>query len=319
MICLSVCREDVVVLGWSREAKPGHALRQGNAWSALMLCLYHHLYNRERSIFLKPLSLTLLIFIMSAANTSNHANSSIGQEKNASSMRNSRWRELKADEIKMLMDELNAKRTMLNMPEVTFTLPKVSLKGTKKPNYNPPTEMSQDDLKKWKANERKKRKAAMQRENRRRKAELLKSFKVQLVVLDKMIEDQKKVLEKAVKAIESLDCGNVVSMDDRLKSAAVISSAAADLHVTPVTAKEEDELLNSLAGLDDIDASSWDNGEHTPSVPSNETVDVPNKVIFHTHVSTLDDLDDSSCAWADGNSVSLDEDFDVPFADIFDD
>ena len=256
---------------------------------------------------------------MSAANTSNHANSSIGQEKNASSMRNSRWRELKADEIKMLMDELNAKRTMLNMPEVTFTLPKVSLKGTKKPNYNPPTEMSQDDLKKWKANERKKRKAAMQRENRRRKAELLKSFKVQLVVLDKMIEDQKKVLEKAVKAIESLDCGNVVSMDDRLKSAAAISSAAADLHVTPVTAKEEDELLNSLAGLDDIDASSWDNGEHTPSVPSNETVDVPNKVIFHTHVSTLDDLDDSSCAWADGNSVSLDEDFDVPFADIFDD
>ena len=247
--------------------------------------------------------------MMSVTKASNHA-SKKEKEKAKAAIRNARWRESYAKKLNDLMDELNAKRALLNLPEVTLTLPKASLKGTKKPEYSPPTTLSPNDLKKWKANERKKRKAVSQRENRKRKAELIKSFKAQLVDLDKQIEDQKKkkkVSEKAAKPaeVEAIDRSISVPMNGDLKP------PADDVQIAWVTAEEEDELMNSsFANSFDVDLASWDDGVRT--LP-NETDVVP-KVIFHTQDSTPHDVDDSS--WAD-NSDSFDEDFDVPIDDIF--
>lgn len=80
--------------------------------------------------------------------------------------RNARWRKSKVAKEKDMIAELNAKRAHFNLPQVAKPA-RISLKGTKRPEYAPPTKMSKDKLKEWKAKDRKRRKALMQRENRR--------------------------------------------------------------------------------------------------------------------------------------------------------
>lgn len=211
---------------------------------------------------------------MSTPNKSNHAR---GKNKISNAARNAAWRESNAAKLEELVDELNAKRAQLNLPKVSLRLPRASLKGTKKPNYSPPTKMPQEDVKNWKLDQRKKRKAAMQRENRRRRTELIKSYREQLAVLNKLIEDQK------AKPFEALDYG--ISGFD------AVGGAISDLQLTPVPAEEEYKVISPLAGLDDLDTYSWEDGNHSSP---NESIDIPNNVVCHRKDDTLYDSDDSS-------------------------
>lgn len=154
---------------------------------------------------------------MSATNKSYHAALSDQKSKSSSAMHNDRFRKSKATQNQFFIDELNAKRAHFNLPKkVSLTLPRPSLKGKKKPDYSPPIKLSQDKLTKWKYDERLKRKAAKQRENRRIKSELLKSFKKQLAILNKMIEDEKKGVK-----IVALDDGILASMYNELKTISI--------------------------------------------------------------------------------------------------
>jgi hypothetical protein len=107
----------------------------------------------------------------------------------ASVDRRTLWRAKKDAEITFLTTELNAKRAQLNLPPVSFTLEhSVPFKGGKRPCYNPPEELTKLQLRQWRLEEKKKRKAMKQSENRKRKAALLKEMKEQLSELNKMLE-----------------------------------------------------------------------------------------------------------------------------------
>ena len=126
---------------------------------------------------------------MPATNKTKRTNSNAGKKKPSTAERNACWRKSKAAEVQDLIDELNTKRAYFNLPNVSLTMPKASLKGIKRKNYSPETELPPDELKQWKHIQLMKRKAAKQREARALKSALLKNFKEQLVVLDKRLNN----------------------------------------------------------------------------------------------------------------------------------
>jgi hypothetical protein len=105
--------------------------------------------------------------------------------------RNARWRAKKNAEITSLETELNAIRAQLNLPPISFTLEhSLPFKGGRRPWYNPPEGLTKLQLEQWRREERKKRKAIKQRENRMRKSALLKEMKQQLSELNRKIEEK---------------------------------------------------------------------------------------------------------------------------------
>lgn len=155
--------------------------------------------------------------------------------------RNARWRERQAVEEKILVDKLNAKRAQLNLPPVSLSLPRYSKKGTKRPEYEPPTKMEGDPLKEWKALQRKKRKAAQQAENRIKKSEMVEAYRKQLVDLERIIEEQKKGAENGTKTVDAPGYGTTGCLDRKPIRAKSVGGATADLHLKPVITDEKSE------------------------------------------------------------------------------
>ena len=106
--------------------------------------------------------------------------------------RTARWRQSKDTRMKALLDEVNAMRAQLNLPKFSLEIPRRAMKGEKKIQYYPPTEMTAEELRQWRSEKRKIRKAEDQRLNRKKKAALLKSLREQLTILDDAIKNNKK-------------------------------------------------------------------------------------------------------------------------------
>jgi predicted small lipoprotein YifL len=117
--------------------------------------------------------------------------------KNKHAVFNSRWRAKINDEVNSITTELNAKRAELGLPPVSWTFEQsCTFKGRKRPVYLPPEElrasMTKQQVSQWQNEERKKRKALKQRENRMRKKALLDQMKRELVELNHRVEEKKK-------------------------------------------------------------------------------------------------------------------------------
>ena len=251
---------------------------------------------------------------MSVVNTYTHAYSN----KNAA--RTARHRQLKASKVQQLTDDLNERRVQLNLPKVSFKLYRPSMKGKKTPKYNPPSHISSDDVKNWIKKERNKRKAAMQRENRRRKSKLFMEFTEQLAVLDKIIEEKKKGIAIVVKPdLSSCDHGIKIYIDDKLHpdealrlglmSTKAPIDATVGLQTSRTITAEED---NTTSPIDELNSFKFEIVDHDVS-SSNPNAFAPINLMSDIEDIKLEDVDDSS--WADGNSIS----FDVPITEIFDD
>ena len=109
---------------------------------------------------------------------------------------NAQWRARDAEKKQAILDEFNSKRKELNLPTVSLVIEhECPFKGKTKPTYMPPPEeeekMSQDELKEWKRKERLKRKALMQRENRKKKAKMFNDIMEELPELERKVEEKK--------------------------------------------------------------------------------------------------------------------------------
>ena len=131
------------------------------------------------------------------------------------------------------------------------------------------------------------------------KPDLLKSHNGQGDAPDNIIPDHKKGAETITKpALVIFEGIATVSIDGKL---------TANSQMGP-------DSTEDLGELDDIDLETLADAHE---VSTNVTPVVPTNLIFDTKVSSLNNADDSS--WADDFSGSQDEDFDVPFTEIFDD
>lgn len=86
-----------------------------------------------------------------------------------------------------MADEVNAMRAEIGLGPVSTKLPhSCPFKDGKRPNYEPPAKvlatMTKEQLSLWRKEERKKRKAIKQRDNRRRKAAMIKGLKDELAL-----------------------------------------------------------------------------------------------------------------------------------------
>ena len=140
----------------------------------------------------------------------------IARPRSDGSARNRRYRIKKAEkdalianEFKSVAAELNL-TTPANLTKLLTKLPRVSLKGTKRPVYNPPdhimASMTPAELTEWRANERKKRKAMKEKANRAKKNAIMKNIKEQLPVL-KQVAEEKKMMEGGAVSFDSTDIG----------------------------------------------------------------------------------------------------------------
>jgi hypothetical protein len=113
--------------------------------------------------------------------------------------RNVKWRARKKAEALSIANKVNAKRAELNLPSSSVGLALkhyCPFKGKKRPGYNPPDEemalMTKQQLSQWRREERRKRKAMVQHENRMRKKSLLNKMKEELDELNRRIEEKNK-------------------------------------------------------------------------------------------------------------------------------
>jgi hypothetical protein len=98
----------------------------------------------------------------------------------SSANRNVRYRAKKKDLEKSIIDLYNLIHPDHPVAGIKQLLPKLSVKGRKRPNYSPPDHlrknMTDEQISEWREKERKKRKALKMRESRARKAAVLKSL-----------------------------------------------------------------------------------------------------------------------------------------------
>ena len=211
--------------------------------------------------------------------------------------RKARYRKSKAAEEAALIEELNAKRAQLNLPPFTTKLPRRSLKGTKRPEYGPSTGMDGDELKQWRIKDRKRRKAAQQRETRKKKNALLKSMEEQLSILTAAIEHKAEAVEILPKIINAENLSNVADVTSVVKECAdapkfvpmqwdQVPTATLDSHISG----EEDLLINDP--LIDVAALLSD-----PLIHSNDI---------------------EAAILSDTSAVSWNGDLSIPIAQVFD-
>jgi hypothetical protein len=145
--------------------------------------------------------------------------------------RNSRWRAKKNEEAISITEQLNAKRAELSLPPVSWTLKHhCPFKGGKRPGYNPPKDlrMTKQQASQWRHEEKKKRKAIKQRENRMMKKAMLNQMKEELDELDQRIEAKKQTMEvkvdRKVKQTLRVTADKVVSLKNDPKSGLYIDT-----------------------------------------------------------------------------------------------
>ena len=217
--------------------------------------------------------------------------------------RKARYRKSKAAKETAMIKELNAKRAQLNLPPFNTKLSRRSLKGTKRPEYGPSTEMDGDDLKQWRIKDRKRRKAAQQRENRKKKNAMLKSMEEQLSILTAAIEHKTEVAEILPKIINAENLSNVADATSVVKECAdvpkfvpmqwdQVPTATLDSHISDdddllindplidVAALLSEPLIHSndieAAILSDASAASW-NGD--VSIPIAQVFDKKDQIL----------------------------------------
>jgi hypothetical protein len=177
--------------------------------------------------------------------------------KNKHAERNSRWRAKINAEVNSITTELNAKRAELGLPPVSWTFEhSCTFKGRKRPVYLPPKElrasMTEQQVSQWQCEERKKRKALKQRENRMRKKAMLDQMKAELVELNRRVEEMKK------REIDTLP-------SDINKAESTLSGTSDDAVMAPIqgvqqvknSAPKEELLVADPYIEDDVDAASW--------------------------------------------------------------
>jgi hypothetical protein len=144
----------------------------------------------------------------------------------SSANRNVRYRAKKKDLEKSIVDLYNLIHPDHPVAGIKQLLPKLSVKGRKRPNYSPPDHlrknMTDEQISEWREKERKKRKALKMRESRARKAALLKS-------LVHKIEEHIKKMAGTNKAVKPA-----------LKTKATSTQANASDHELPVNAASID-------------------------------------------------------------------------------
>jgi hypothetical protein len=167
-----------------------------------------------------------------------------GTKTNASD-RNKIWRAKHSARVKSIAEEFNANAAELKLDIPIISpdnlLPRTSLKGKKRPNFEPPPEikahMSPQEITAWKAAERRRRKTMKQRATRARKTAFIKKIEEQLPVLKQKVLDKKLnegVIESASKSAKTgpfenfHDHGHGVDACKTIEQATVESSIVLD-------------------------------------------------------------------------------------------
>jgi hypothetical protein len=164
-----------------------------------------------------------------------------------SANRNVRYRAKRKDKVQSIIElynQIHPDHPFVGMAQQQ--LPKVSTKGRKCPKYNPPDHqrksMTNEQISEWRRNETKKRRALKMRENRAKKAAVLKSM------MDKIEEHIKKM------------AGTIEAVKPALKAKAKSTRANASDHKLPVNSasigfKEIDAFLeDALVEMEDAAA-----------------------------------------------------------------
>ncbi|KAL7515172.1 hypothetical protein ACHAXN_012574 [Cyclotella atomus] len=116
------------------------------------------------------------------------------EERSNAAIRNARWRLKKKTQDAKLKDMFLEKRAALELPPLNLERPRLDLKGTKRKTYLPPPEilarMTNQELKEWRAVQRRKRKSEMQKRNRDEKRALMNKIKEVLPELVQKAEER---------------------------------------------------------------------------------------------------------------------------------
>ena len=201
--------------------------------------------------------------------------------------RNARWRVSKAAKEEAIVAELNAKRAHFNLPKVTLKLPRVSLKGTKRNEYDPPAEMIGEELKQWKADDRKRRKALAQAENRRKRSALFENMKEQLSALTEAIEQKPLDVVKLSNVMDAEDLKKVICALNLPEQGLVNECVGAPKPMPVQSAQPPSDTLNSQAQGDDPLIDIDLNG--LISQPLIQSKDVETAILSDTSFSSSDD------------------------------
>ncbi|KAL3791357.1 hypothetical protein ACHAWO_004981 [Cyclotella atomus] len=177
--------------------------------------------------------------------------------------RNVRYRAKKKAIEQSIIDEYNQ---IGDLPVVSWTLPKSSCKGRKRPAYNPPDEemkgMTQKQISEWRRNEKRKRKAMKMRECRAKKAAMLKSIK------DKVEENKQKMIAATSDSVNVKDkveeneqkiTGNIEAVKPAMEAKTTSTQAIGSDHKPSNSHGMIEHTANALdiGYLDDIDIDSF--------------------------------------------------------------
>jgi hypothetical protein len=201
--------------------------------------------------------------------------------------RNARWRVSKAAKEEAMVAELNAKRAHFNLPKVTLKLPRASLKGTKRNEYAPPADMIGEELKQWKADDRKRRKALAQAENRRKRRVLFENMKEQLSALTEAIEQKPLDVVKLSNVMDAEDLKKVICALNLPEQGLVNEWAGASKPMPVQSAQPPSDTLDSQVQGDDPLIDIDING--LISQPLIQSKDVETAILSDTSFSSSDD------------------------------
>lgn len=164
--------------------------------------------------------------------------------------RNVRYRAKKKAIEQSIIDEYNQ---IGDLPVVSWTLPKSSCKGRKRPAYNPPDEemkgMTQKQISEWRRNEKRKRKAMKMRECRAKKAAMLKSIK------DKVEENKQKMIAATSDSVNVKD--KVEENEQKITGNIEAVKPAMEAKTTSTQMIEQTANASDIGYLDDIDIDSF--------------------------------------------------------------
>jgi flagellar motor protein MotB len=256
--------------------------------------------------------------------------------------RNRRYRVRKAKREAMIAKEFKSVAAQLNLatPANITKIPRVSLKGTKRPVYNPPehimNSMTPEELTEWKAKERKRRKALMQKANREKKNAIMKKIQEQLPLLKRQVEE-KKMMGGGTVSFDSTEAGCTKDQPQCISASeigdgiqAVISSQ--QQHQPPKTQeqevyKEDREVQTkpeaAQMNLDEIDLDFFDN--LAPATVDDASVATTTKVVIETTKVEIEalmsdpimDFDTESSSCTEDDAAVTEDQPDVP--NFFDD
>ena len=234
---------------------------------------------------------------------------------NARSRANAKFRAKESKKAQDMVDEYNYYLMKLNMPTVSLAFKhECPFKGGTKPDYQPTPEMMKnmtaDDVVEWKNEQRKKRKALKQKENRMKKAQMLRIIQEQLPELKRKAEEKTR-LDLNAGAIKD----KVVSVAEIVDNCSKKTSAQLENIVTP--ADPSMDTLKNHKDLSSDDIASWAPDDEGASLDESFSPTVFDDIIDSKNIDTskvvvtsTDDDEVSLLSYLD--NMSIESVFDEP-------